>query len=60
MKSKTLAKPEAHAAGSVVADYFIGHTHIRIHDDCYRNKSKEDIDKILEQVSQTVARAYCY
>lgn len=30
--------------GHVVKDYYIGHTHIKICDDCYRDKTPEELE----------------
>ena len=37
--------------GNIVADYYIGATHIMISDACYRDKTKEDIDRIWDRVN---------
>ena len=38
--------------GNIVADYYIGPTHIMVSDACYRDKTKEEIERIWERVSQ--------
>ncbi|MCT8978685.1 hypothetical protein N4T77_19015 [Clostridium sp. CX1] len=39
------------ATGNVVQEYKIGNTTIKICDDAYRDKTPEDIKKILERVT---------
>ena len=36
---------------AVVQEQFIGNTHIRIHDDCCANASKETIEAILQRIA---------
>ena len=36
----------------VVEEYKIGNTLIRIHDDAYINKTKDDINAILERIAR--------
>ncbi len=38
--------------GNVVEDYYIGHCHIKICDDYCRDKTKEDVDKILKRIAE--------
>ncbi len=37
--------------GHVVEDFYIGNTHIRICDDYCRDKTDEDVQKILNRIS---------
>ena len=46
-KPKTLPLPEGH----VVKDYYIGHTHIKICDDCYRDKTPEEIEATWQRIN---------
>lgn len=41
---------------AIVEDYFIGSTHIRIHDDCIV-QTPEEVQKILDRVGQLVLRS---
>lgn len=40
--------------GNVVKDFMLGETRIRICDDCCRDKTPEDVDKILKQIAKDV------
>nr|DAK86095.1 MAG TPA: hypothetical protein [Caudoviricetes sp.]DAU53234.1 MAG TPA: hypothetical protein [Caudoviricetes sp.] len=37
--------------GHVVKDYYIGHTHIKICDDCYRDKTPEELEAQRQRLS---------
>ena len=41
----------------LVEKYKIGNTEIEIHDDAYKDKTKEDIDKILKRVEDIGRKA---
>ncbi len=41
----------------LVKKYKLGNTTIEIHDDAYKDKTQEDIDKILERVGEIASRA---
>lgn len=43
---------------AVVKKYKLGNTVIRIHDDAYKDKTKEDIDRILERISEIATNSY--
>ena len=43
--------------GNIVRDYYSGNTHIKVADDYYRNKSEEEIERILRDVAAIVQRA---
>lgn len=36
----------------LVEKYMIGNTTIEIHDDAYKNKTKEDVDKIIRRIEE--------
>jgi len=36
---------------AVVRDFYIGNTHIKINDEYCRNKTKEEVDAILERIA---------
>lgn len=40
--------------GNVVEDFYIGATHVRICDDYCRDKTKEDVQKILDDIARMV------
>jgi hypothetical protein len=40
----------------LVKKYKIGNTEIEIHDDAYKDKTKEDIDKILRRIEAIGSR----
>ena len=42
--------------GHVVKDYYIGNTHIFICDDCYRDKTPEEINEQEQRISDTCIR----
>ncbi len=37
---------------AVVEDFYIGNTHVRIHDDYCKDKTPEDVQKILERIAR--------
>lgn len=43
--------------GNVVEEFYIGNTRVRICDDYCRNKSQEDVDKILERIGRIALNA---
>ncbi|HEZ7985987.1 MAG TPA: hypothetical protein RWO09_03510 [Ruminococcus sp.] len=43
--------------GNIVRDYYSGNTHIKVADDYYRDKTAEEIEKILRDVAAIVQRA---
>lgn len=47
-KPKVLPLPDGH----VVKDYYIGHTHILICDDYYRDKTPEELEAVRERISK--------
>ena len=42
----------------VVADYFIGHTRIKIHDDYCRGKTDDEIEETMKRIANIVNRSY--
>ena len=46
--------------GHVVEEFMLGNTKVRICDDYCRDKTKEDVEKILESISQKVSGPYFY
>lgn len=44
--------------GNIVRDYYSGNTHIKVADDYYRDKTAEQIDRILRDVADIVKRAF--
>ena len=42
---------------AVVEECRIGNTRIRVHDDCYRNKTKEEIQEAWHEFETAVAQA---
>ncbi|WP_425447777.1 hypothetical protein [Dethiothermospora halolimnae] len=40
--------------GNVVEEYMLGNTKIKICDDAYRDKTKEDVEEILKRVANIV------
>lgn len=43
---------------AVVKEYRLGNTIVRIHDDAYKDKTQEDIDRILERISEIATNSY--
>ncbi len=41
-----------HKIGHVVEDFYIGDIHVRICDDYCRDKTPEDVDKILKRIAE--------
>ncbi|WIF95055.1 hypothetical protein [Caminicella sporogenes] len=41
----------------IVAEYKLGNTTIRIHDDAYKDKTKEDIERIIKRIEEIGRRA---
>ncbi len=41
----------------LVEEYKIGNTTIKIYDDAYKDKTQEDIDRILERIANIVRNA---
>lgn len=52
MKNNRIPENERH----LVKEYYIGHTHIFIYDDCYRNKTPEEIKAQEQKISDTCIR----
>ncbi|PKL00088.1 MAG: hypothetical protein CVV56_07965 [Tenericutes bacterium HGW-Tenericutes-1] len=44
--------PSPPVIGNVVKEFMIGNTTIKICDDSYRDKTKEDVDRILMNISR--------
>jgi len=40
--------------GTIVEKFNLGNTQVEIYDDAYKNKTKEDIDKILKRIAYIV------
>jgi len=40
--------------GTIVEKFNIGNTQVEIYDDAYKNKTKEEIDKILKRIAYIV------
>ncbi len=40
------------AEGHVVKDFYVGHTHIKICDDCCRDKTPEQVKEILNRIAR--------
>ena len=43
---------------ALVEEYKIGNTTIKIYNDAYKDKTQEDIDRILERIAQIAKNAY--
>ncbi len=43
----------------IVKDFFIGSTRIKIADNCYRDKTAEDVERILHRIEQ-IAQVHFY
>ena len=41
----------------LVEKYKLGNTTIEIYDDCYENKTKDDVEKILKRLEEIGSRA---
>ncbi|WP_352420770.1 hypothetical protein [Proteiniborus sp.] len=42
---------------AVVKEYKIGNTIVRVHDDSYKDKTQEDIDKIIKRIEEIANRS---
>ena len=40
------------AEGNVVKDFYVGHTHIKICDDCCRDTTPEQVEEILTRIAR--------
>lgn len=49
---------DAEGGPNIVRDFTIGHTRIRIADDYCRDKTPEDVKKILREIARTAQAAY--
>ncbi len=43
---------------ALVEKYKIGNTTIEIHDDAYKDKTQEDIDRIIERLEEIASRSF--